>query len=144
MPYSKRICDPFCGQGTTLHVAESLGADSVGVAALAAPLLPLRHPWPDTHQSAWRCLRGSCSHSPRICGASAPPHFKNYQKCEDAEKNCSDSVAYIPTLSHSHKESAKRPNREWNEKATSTLFDSCSYCRIRVCYFAKPKEQRAL
>ncbi len=31
MRYSKRICDPFCGQGTALHVAESLGADSVGV-----------------------------------------------------------------------------------------------------------------
>jgi DNA modification methylase len=29
--YSKRVCDPFCGQGTVLHVAESLGADSVGV-----------------------------------------------------------------------------------------------------------------
>ena len=28
MHHSKRICDPFCGQGTTLHVAESLGADS--------------------------------------------------------------------------------------------------------------------
>lgn len=31
MRYSKRICDPFCGHGTVLHVAESLGADSVGV-----------------------------------------------------------------------------------------------------------------
>ena len=31
MRYSKRICDPFCGQGTALHVAESLGVDSVGV-----------------------------------------------------------------------------------------------------------------
>ena len=31
MRYSKRIWDPFCGHGTVLHVAESLGADSVGV-----------------------------------------------------------------------------------------------------------------
>lgn len=31
MRYAKRICDPFCGHGTVLHVAESLGADSVGV-----------------------------------------------------------------------------------------------------------------
>jgi hypothetical protein len=31
MRYSKRICDPFCGQGTALHVAESFGVDSVGV-----------------------------------------------------------------------------------------------------------------
>jgi hypothetical protein len=29
--YTKRICDPFCGQGTVLHVAEELGVDSVGV-----------------------------------------------------------------------------------------------------------------
>jgi hypothetical protein len=31
MRYSKRTLDPFCGHGTVLHVAESLGADSVGV-----------------------------------------------------------------------------------------------------------------
>jgi hypothetical protein len=31
MRYSKRICDPFCGHGTVLHVAEEMGADSVGV-----------------------------------------------------------------------------------------------------------------
>jgi len=29
--YTNRICDPFCGQGTVLHVAEELGIDSVGV-----------------------------------------------------------------------------------------------------------------
>jgi DNA modification methylase len=29
--YTSRVCDPFCGQGTTLHVAEELGMESVGV-----------------------------------------------------------------------------------------------------------------
>jgi hypothetical protein len=29
--FSNRVCDPFCGYGTTLHVAEELGMDSVGV-----------------------------------------------------------------------------------------------------------------
>jgi hypothetical protein len=29
--YSKHICDPFCGHGTVLHVAEETGTDSVGV-----------------------------------------------------------------------------------------------------------------
>jgi 2-polyprenyl-3-methyl-5-hydroxy-6-metoxy-1,4-benzoquinol methylase len=29
--YTNRVCDPFCGQGTVLHVAEELGMDSVGV-----------------------------------------------------------------------------------------------------------------
>lgn len=27
----KRICDPLCGQGTVLHVAEEMGVDSIGV-----------------------------------------------------------------------------------------------------------------
>jgi hypothetical protein len=29
--FSNKVCDPFCGYGTTLHVAEELGMDSVGV-----------------------------------------------------------------------------------------------------------------
>jgi tRNA G10 N-methylase Trm11 len=29
--FSNRVCDPFCGYGTTLHVAEELGMESVGV-----------------------------------------------------------------------------------------------------------------
>jgi hypothetical protein len=29
--YTNRVCDPFCGHGTVLHVAEELGVDSVGV-----------------------------------------------------------------------------------------------------------------
>ena len=29
--FSNRVLDPFCGYGTTLHVAEELGMDSVGV-----------------------------------------------------------------------------------------------------------------
>jgi DNA modification methylase len=29
--FSNRVCDPFCGHGTVLHVAEELGMDSVGV-----------------------------------------------------------------------------------------------------------------
>lgn len=29
--FSNRVLDPFCGYGTTLHVAEDLGMDSVGV-----------------------------------------------------------------------------------------------------------------
>jgi hypothetical protein len=29
--FTKRVCDPFCGQGTVLHVAEQMGLHSVGV-----------------------------------------------------------------------------------------------------------------
>jgi hypothetical protein len=29
--FSNRVCDPFCGYGTVLHVAEELGMVSVGV-----------------------------------------------------------------------------------------------------------------
>lgn len=29
--FTNRVCDPLCGQGTVLHVAEELGMDSVGV-----------------------------------------------------------------------------------------------------------------
>jgi DNA modification methylase len=29
--YTNRVCDPFCGHGTVLHVAEEIGMDSVGV-----------------------------------------------------------------------------------------------------------------
>jgi DNA methylase len=29
--YTKRICDPFCGHGTVLHVAEEMGVDSIGM-----------------------------------------------------------------------------------------------------------------
>jgi DNA modification methylase len=29
--FSNHVCDPFCGHGTVLHVAEEMGADSVGV-----------------------------------------------------------------------------------------------------------------
>jgi hypothetical protein len=29
--FSNRVCDPFCGHGTVLHVAEELGMESVGV-----------------------------------------------------------------------------------------------------------------
>jgi hypothetical protein len=29
--YTNRVCDPFCGQGTVLHVSEEMGLHSVGV-----------------------------------------------------------------------------------------------------------------
>jgi len=49
---SNRVCDPFCGYGTTLHVAEELGMDSVGVDIDAACCEAARNFKPEASRSA--------------------------------------------------------------------------------------------